>query len=103
MTRHKKGIRSMGYYAVRWTYTKDAAKVDAARQPHVDYLKKLVADGTVAVAGGWTDGTGGLVIFDVVGRAELAELLERDPFSTDGVIVDTKINEWKVALGSIGT
>lgn len=92
----------MGYYAVRWTYTTDTAKVDGAREPHVDYLKKLVADGTVAVAGGWTDGTGGLVIFDVAGRAELSELLERDPFTTEGVIVDTQIDEWKVALGSVG-
>lgn len=92
----------MSYYAVRWTYTTDTGKVDAARQPHVDYLKKLVADGTVAVAGGWTDGSGGLVIFDVNGRAELSELLERDPFTTEGVIVETQINEWRVALGSVG-
>jgi uncharacterized protein len=92
----------MGYYAVRWTYTTDKSKVDAAREPHVDYLKELVADGTVAVAGGWTDASGGLVIFDVAGRDELSELLERDPFTTEGVIVDTQINEWKVALGSVG-
>jgi uncharacterized protein YciI len=93
----------MSYYAVRWTYTTDTAKVDTARQPHVDYLKKLVADGTVAVAGGWTDGTGGLVIFDVTGRGELSELLEGDPFTTEGVIVETEIHEWKLALGSVGT
>jgi uncharacterized protein YciI len=92
----------MGYYAVQWTYTEDKAKLDAAREPHVDYLKKLVADGTVAVAGGWTDGSGGLVVFDVAERGELSALLEGDPFTTEGVIVDTQINEWKVALGSVG-
>jgi uncharacterized protein len=92
----------MTYYAVQWTYTQDKAKVDAAREPHVDYLKKLVASGAVAAAGGWIDGSGGLVVFDVADRSELFALLDGDPFTTGGVIVDTLVNEWNVVLGSIG-
>jgi uncharacterized protein YciI len=93
----------MTHYAVQWTYTDDTAKVDGARSPHVDYLKQLLADEVLLAAGGWADGKGGLVIFDVADRSELAPLLDNDPFTTAGVIVSTEIHEWKIALGSVGS
>ncbi|PQP13746.1 YciI family protein [Rhodococcus opacus] len=92
----------MSHFAVLWTYTEDKSKIGAARQAHVDYLQDLVDRGTVAAAGGWPDGSGGLVVFDVASRDDLEPLLDKDPFTTDGVIVDTKIFEWNIALGSVG-
>ncbi|WP_169584579.1 YciI family protein [Antrihabitans stalactiti] len=92
----------MANFAVLWTYTDDKSKIGAAKQAHVDYLKDLVARGTVTVAGGWPDGSGGLVVFDVANHDELQPLLDKDPFTTEGVIVDTTIKEWSIALGSVG-
>jgi uncharacterized protein YciI len=93
----------VAHYVVVWTYTDDKTKIGEAKQAHVDYLKDLVERGAVAVAGGWPDGSGGLVVFDVADRDELQPLLDKDPFTTAGVIVGTEINEWAVALGSVGT
>lgn len=92
----------MAYYVVKWKYTEDNAKVAAVRQAHVDYLKEIQSAGSLAVAGGWSDGSGGLVVFDVEDRNELTPLLEKDPFTIEGVIVGTEIHEWKVGLGSLG-
>ncbi len=92
----------MAHFVVVWKYTDDKSKIGEARQAHVDYLKDLVQRGSVSVAGGWPDGSGGLVVFDVADRAELEPLLENDPFTTVGVITATEINEWKVALGTVG-
>jgi uncharacterized protein YciI len=92
----------MANYVVIWKYTDDKSVIGEARQAHLDYLQDLVARGTVLVAGGWPDASGGLVVFDVVDRDELQPLLDNDPFTTSGVIVDTDIQEWKVALGAVG-
>ena len=92
----------MTHFAVRWTYTDDTAKITGSRQAHVDYLNDLVDRGQVVAAGGWPDGSGGLVIFDVETREDLDPLLEGDPFTTTGVIVGTEVHEWKLALGSVG-
>jgi uncharacterized protein YciI len=92
----------MVYYVVKWKYTEDNAKVAAARQAHVDYLKEIQSAGSLAVAGGWSDGSGGLVVFDVEDRNELIPILENDPFTIEDVIVETEIHEWKVGVGSVG-
>lgn len=93
----------MAHFAVVWTYTEDKSTIGQAKQAHVDYLRDLVERGAVAVAGGWSDGSGGLVVFDVASRDELDPLLDKDPFTSAGVIVGTEIHEMNIALGSVGT
>lgn len=91
----------MSLHAVVWRYTDDTTLIEQARAAHGAYLKELFAKGVLREAGPLQDGTGGLLVFDVADQTELQPLLDNDPYTTQGVIVDTQILPWKVVLGSL--
>lgn len=91
----------MALYAVIWKYTDDKARIAAAKDPHIDYIKKMVKAGVLLEAGGWRDGSGALLVFKVADRAALQPWLNNDPFTTDGVIVSTEVHDWNVVVGPL--
>ncbi|MEK6443885.1 YciI family protein [Pseudonocardia sp. T1-2H] len=91
----------MPLFAVIWRYTEDTQRVDEVRPLHRKYLSDLVQRGIVREAGPWSDGTGGLLVFDTADEAELKSLLDDDPCTTSGVLVEQRIHEWKVLVGPL--
>lgn len=91
----------MNTYAVLWTYTTDAEQVARHRDSHMRYIKGLATEGAIVEGGAWRDGSGALIIFRASDRKQLKGYLDADPFTTEGVIVATKIHEWSAAIGPI--
>ncbi|WP_329243825.1 YciI family protein [Streptomyces canus] len=71
----------------------------AARPAHRETLGRLHAGGKLFAAGPWEDDQGAMLLF-AVGRAELEEILEADPYyrRTPGVEL-REIREWAPIVG----
>jgi uncharacterized protein YciI len=91
----------MALFVVVWRYTDDTSLVDETRPLHREYLMGMVERGEVRQAGPWADGTGGLLVFEVATEAELVALLDADPYTKAGVVVDQQIHEWKAVVGPL--
>jgi uncharacterized protein YciI len=90
----------MAWYTVDTTYISDRDKLLAVRPDHRDYLRPLVDQGVVVVAGPWADDSGGFIVYQVDDRAQLDRLLADDPYTTEGVAAGREIKEWKITLGA---
>jgi uncharacterized protein len=93
-------IRGMAWFTVTTTYSTDRDKLAEVRPKHRDYLRALAGDGVVVAAGPFTDDLGGFFIAEVEDRAQLDRLLADDPYTTDGVVAQQEVREWKAVLGS---
>jgi len=87
-------------FAVIYTYTDDTELRDATRPAHRDYLREC---GSLLVAGAWAPGEapGGLLIFRAEDRSEVQAIVDKDPFTTAGVISAADIREWAPPLGPV--
>lgn len=70
-------------------------------EAHVVYLKTLVAQGKLRASGPATGFPlrSGLLIFTVVDRAELDQLIAGDPFAKENLIANITIVAWDLSLG----
>jgi uncharacterized protein YciI len=76
-------------------YTRDAAKIAAARPSHREYLKGLLASGHLAISGPFADDSGGLLIYEAETVEETEALIREDPFTKGGVFLNWTIRGWK--------
>jgi uncharacterized protein YciI len=72
----------------------------AHRPTHREHLQGLVASGQMLMAGPFDDQSGGIQILEAGIFAEVEGLMERDPFTTEGVFATTEIRPWTVVAGS---
>lgn len=77
----------------------DKEKSDFYRQAHLDYLRKMGAEGKIFAKGRFADGAGGLVIYVGESLEEVQPYVENDPY----VIHKARgfeIHEWEMSLDS---
>lgn len=67
--------------------------------PHVSYIQGLLKDGTLIVAGGFTDENGGMAVIRAANRAEAQAVLAADPAILSGVFVGT-LTSWQPRFDS---
>ncbi|KUH67484.1 hypothetical protein AU184_26410 [Mycolicibacterium novocastrense] len=91
----------MALFAVVWHYVDDTALLDRVRPEHRSYLGDLIARGIVRTAGPFTDGSGGILIYEVRDKAELTKLIDDDPFSRNGAIARYDAWEWSPLSGPL--
>ena len=91
----------MPIFTVEVTFVDDPALVDETRPHHRDFVEGLSQKGLVCLAGPWSDGRGGLLVYDTPDRATLDHVLTEDPYAQRGVIAETRVHEWKAVLGSL--
>jgi uncharacterized protein YciI len=72
-------------FALIAEFHKDIPQFDEVRPKHREYLGGLVAEGKVAVAGGFLDRSGGMIIYETETAAQADELFSNDPFNTMGI------------------
>lgn len=85
-------------FAIELSFTDDPRRL-AARPAHRERLAQLHAEGTLVLAGPWSDDSGALLVFRV-DRAQLDEVLASDPYyRTPGVSV-VAIREWHPVIGA---
>ncbi|MFC0214228.1 YciI family protein [Paenibacillus chartarius] len=72
----------------------DQEKNMAHRPAHLEYLSRLFDQGKVIMAGPFTDGKGGLVLYKTETVEEARELAEQDPVVLHGART-LELREWK--------
>lgn len=93
----------MALYAATLTYTDDKGKIAEVRPTHREYLKSLVDAGRLHESGPFTDDSGALIVYVADTEADAREMLANDPFSVNGVIVESTVKEWKIVMSTVGT
>ena len=91
----------MTLYAAILTYVDDADRVAEARPTHREYLRSLLDQGKLHESGPFTDDSGALILYRADSEAEAKELLANDPFTTNGVISEATVKEWKIVMSSV--
>lgn len=88
----------MSWYLVEIKYVPE--KMPAVRPKHREFLATLAAEGRVAVAGPLADNTGGVVLIEAADLEALHEVIDTDPYFTEGVIAERSVREFKPVLGA---
>ncbi|MEU4418178.1 MULTISPECIES: YciI family protein [Nocardia] len=93
----------MAIYAVTYHYDPELADARAAvRAEHNEWLATLVDEGQAMCTGPFSDGGGGLLIFEAASEQLLVTLLAADPFARGHLIASTQIREWRPIHGHVG-
>ena len=87
----------MAYFVLEYAYGDMEARA-RARPRHLDYMRGLHAQGRVLMAGPIGQGTGAIVVYEAADEAEVHDLVGRDPYSQEGVLVDVSVREWHVVI-----
>jgi len=77
-------------------YTPDKTKISQFRPPHREYLMGLRKAGKAAMAGPFTDDSGGLLIYEAESKEEVEQMIRADPFGQGGVFVSWTIRPWNL-------
>jgi hypothetical protein len=77
-------------------YTPDKSKIAQFRPPHREYLMGLRKAGKAAMAGPFTDDSGGLLIYEAESKEEVEQMIRNDPFGQGGVFVSWTIRPWNL-------
>ena len=88
----------MAWFLVETRYVQ--GKFAEVRPRHREYLSKLAADGVCTVAGPFTDGTGGAMIFEAADAEELTKILDADPYHLEGALAERTVREFNPVLGA---
>lgn len=83
----------MRYFAV-FLIMQDVKKSAKYRPEHLSYLEKMRNEGHVKINGKFSDGSGGLVIYQAPSYKECEELVKRDPYILEGAR-SYEIKEWE--------
>lgn len=65
------------------------------RPAHLDNLRPLVAQGKVALAGPFTDGSGSLIVLDVESEAQARAFADGDPYTRGGVFARVEVKPFR--------
>ncbi len=87
-------------YAAVIEYSKDKAKVDAARPAHRAYLTSLLEKNQLVGAGPFEDGWGSLIIYEADGPEDVESLMKADPFHEAGVFIRWTVRPWKMVFSN---
>lgn len=88
----------MAWYLVETQYVPE--KLAEVRPRHRDFLRALADDGQVAVAGPLGDDSGGVVLIQAEDLDALHEIIDTDPYHTEGALAKRTVREFKPVLGA---
>lgn len=89
----------MKTFAVNYHYVADDQTMAEVRPIHREWLARQLELGNLLASGPLVDNPGALLIFKAESLAELAGLLDQDPFDLAGCIGERVINEWNPVFG----
>ena len=85
-------------YAAIVEFKKDLSKYDETRPAHRAYLTDLISQGKLFLAGGFTDKSGGLIIYEAENPAQVEAMILADPFLAAGVFDTWKIRPYNATF-----
>src|SRR5215469_17992301 len=84
------------------SYVPDQEAVDDLRPEHFEYLAGLLAEGKLAAAGSFADGSGGLFIYDMDTFEDAKAAVSADPFAAGGAFARYEVKPWQADLANFG-
>jgi uncharacterized protein YciI len=90
----------MKYFIVTYIHT-DVEGWKKHLAAHVAYLEKLIKDGKLRVSGPFvgTPEKSAMLILSVRNSQEALELIEKDPYSIEGLVAESTFTEWNPIFG----
>ena len=92
----------MAIYAVQYIYSGEKEVMDGVRAEHRAFLRGLLDQGILLASGPLVDRDAALLIFKAEALADVAALLDTDPFEIAGFIGERVIEEWNPIMGPWG-
>ena len=74
---------------------RDSKKSQDLRTRHLEFLKQIEEEGRIFARGRFTDGAGGLVIYQAQSFEEASKIAESDPYVTSGART-LEMHEWDI-------
>jgi uncharacterized protein YciI len=87
-------------YAVTIDYSSDHSLIEQHRPPHREYLKSLIHQGILVVAGPFTDNSGGFIVYEADSEGQVEDLIKGDPFYKGGVFKTWTIRPWRLVIAN---
>jgi pimeloyl-ACP methyl ester carboxylesterase/uncharacterized protein YciI len=84
------------------SYVPDSEAVDDLRPEHFEYMAGLLAEGKLAAAGSFADGSGGLFIYDMDSFEDAKAAVSADPFAAGGAFARYEVKPWEADLANFG-
>jgi pimeloyl-ACP methyl ester carboxylesterase/uncharacterized protein YciI len=84
------------------SYVPDQEAVDDLRPEHFEYMAGLLAEGKLAAAGSFADGSGGLFIYDMESFEDAKAAVSADPFAAGGAFARYEVKPWEADLANFG-
>lgn len=95
----------MKHFIVRYEHT-DFEGWQKHLLPHVQYIQESIQEGTLLMSGPLEDSPEDLkeavLVFKAESREALQELIEKDPYWTEGLVSNYVVREWKPMFGTLG-
>jgi uncharacterized protein len=82
-------------------YLRDKEKIAAVRPEHRKYLAGLRDGGQLAIAGPFTDDSGGLIMYEAATIDEAEKLLQGDPFHKNGIFLNYRLRPWNPVMAKL--
>jgi uncharacterized protein len=89
----------MTLYVLEYRYT-DARIRAGVRPRHLAYMRSLVDNGTLVMAGPWADQSGAMVVFSAEDEEHAWALVQADPYTIEGAATEHRLREWTVAIAA---
>jgi uncharacterized protein YciI len=83
-------------FVIELTYKAPLTELDACMKAHVAFLEEQYAAGRFIVSGRQVPRTGGIIIATANSRAEVEQIMRRDPFAARG-LADVRIIEFRAS------
>lgn len=87
-------------YAVTIDYSPDVSLIETHRPPHREYLRGLIDQGKLVIAGPFIDNQGGFIVYEAADEAEVESIIKGDPFYAGGVFQTWKIRPWRIVMAN---
>jgi uncharacterized protein YciI len=87
----------MSYFVLEYRYADMDARA-RVRPDHLAYMRSLLQEGTVVLAGPVGDGSGAMVVLAVDSEEEARRVVRDDPYTAAGVGVDHVLRPWNVVI-----
>lgn len=89
----------MTFFVLEYRYADMDARA-RVRPDHLAYLKSLLEEGTLVLAGPVGDGSGAMMVLQVASEQEAQRVVAHDPYTAAGVGVDHVLRPWNVVVSA---
>lgn len=95
----------MKYFAVSYEYNPKNPIIAQTRPQHREFIGVLQEKGQICGSGPFTDSKGGALIVlqfedESIEVAQVIELMDQDPFYTEGAVTGRAFREWNPVINS---